>query len=83
MANKKYCLEITFIQSTDGEPDDTVVLNEFSSDPVIHAIKTQVMTRHLTTAINNMTKEFTDAAISMGGETLPVPGDGPGKPDKK
>ena len=80
MANQKYKLELLFTQCTDGESDNETLMREFSTDPVMHAIKTQIMTRHLTECLNNMTKEFTDLAISQGGTDLPVPP--PGKPAK-
>lgn len=76
---KKYCLELSFSQKTGGDVDNEVLMREFSSDPVIHALKTQVMTKHLTGMLNAMTEEFTNLAISNGGESLPVPAVGPGQ----
>lgn len=65
---KKYCLELSFSQKTDGDVDNEVLMREFSSDGTIHALKTQVMTRHLTGMLNAMTEELTNFAISGGGE---------------
>ena len=84
MSDKKYCLELTFTQSTEGEADNETLMREFSKDPIIHAIKTQVMTKHITQCLNAMTKEFTDLAIANGGTTLPTPEpDAPGNSGKK
>ena len=79
--DKKYCLTISFVQSTNGETDDDVVVREFSEDPVVHVIKTQVFTRHLTEMLNAITKELTDFAIANGGE-LPLP-NAPAEPEHK
>lgn len=79
MANQKYRLEISFNQVTDGETDNETLMTEFSNDPIIHSLKTQIMTKHLTQMLYNMTKEFTDLAMSMGGETLIDPEQKPGK----
>lgn len=76
MANQKYRLELSFNQVTGDDTDNETLMKEFSDDPTLHALKTQIMTKHLTTMLNNMTKEFTDLAISMGGETI---AENPGK----
>ena len=67
---KKYCLELSFTQSTDGEVDNRTLMSEYSDDGVIHALKTQVFTEELTKSVNNITKKFTDMAISVGGEVV-------------
>jgi len=59
----KYKLEMSFIQSTDGEVDDSVVAVEHSEDLALHLIKTQVWTKHMTAALNAITQELTDMAL--------------------
>ncbi len=66
---KPYCLTLMFSQSTSENPDNLVTMQEFSADPVVHAMKTQVMTRYLTQMVNDMTKELTDLSMA-GGEPV-------------
>ena len=62
---KKYTLELNFFQTTDGSLDGRTLVEEFSADPTVHAIKTQVFTEELTEAISKATKRLTDMAIEI------------------
>ena len=62
---KKYTLELNFFQTTDGDLDGRTLVEEFSSDPVVHALKTQVFTEELTEAIAKATKRLTNMAIEI------------------
>lgn len=67
MANekgKKYCITVSMVQSTDGDVDNNTVMEEYSEDGAIHAYKTQVFTKHILAAIDNITKEMTDAVLA-------------------
>mgnify|MGYP001000597028 CR=1 FL=1 len=65
---KKYTIELNFFQTTDGNLDGRTLVEEFSSDLTVHAIKTQVFTEELTEAIAKATKRLTDMAIAVSGE---------------
>ena len=62
---KKYTLELNFFQTTDGDLDGRTLVEEFSSDPVVHALKTQVFTEELTEAIAKATTRLTNMAIEI------------------
>ena len=62
---KKYTLELNFFQTTDGDLDGRTLVEEFSSDPVVHALKTKVFAKHLLLAVSNATDELTDMAIEL------------------
>ena len=62
---KKYHLELNFIQTTDGEVDGRTLVEEFHTDPTVHAIKTQVFAEELTAAVGRATKRLTDMAIEI------------------
>lgn len=61
--SKPFSLKISLTQSTNGEIDNQTVSEEFSSDPVTHAIKTQVFAEEMSKCLSNITKRLTDLAI--------------------
>lgn len=64
---KKHKFSIRVEQTTDNEIDGEVLLNEFSNDTAIHAIKVKVFTKHITAAIDKATDELTSMAIEASG----------------
>ena len=62
---KKYTLELNFFQTTDGNLNGRTLVEEFSDDLTVHAIKTQVFTEELTEALAKATKRLTDMAIEL------------------
>ena len=60
--DKKYHLSISMVNTTDGGTDGEVFINEYSSDPEVHAYKQSIFTKHLTAAVNAATQEL----IAMG-----------------
>jgi hypothetical protein len=57
-------IAITMTQETDGNIDNKTLMEEFSTDSIIHVVKTKVFVEAFTTAINEATQKLTDAALA-------------------
>jgi len=61
---QEYEFTITIEQKTDGVTDGRTLVEEFSYDGKVHAIKTKVFTQELTEALSKAVDRLTDMAIT-------------------
>ena len=63
--DNEYEFVIRVEQKTNGKVNGRSLVEEFSSDPNVHSIKTQVFTHYMTEALDKATKDLTDMAIAV------------------